>query len=57
MAQQHRDDYWLYVFTDCAATPALFGAYRNPVATFGQAHRLVQRFHVPGSALRKAAPT
>ncbi len=55
MAQQHRDDYWVFVFVNCATTATLFGAYRNPVAVFGHEHRLVQRFHVLGSALRKAA--
>ncbi len=54
MAQQHRDAYWVYVFTQCAYDPALFGAYRNPVAIFGDRKKLIQRFHVAGSDLRKA---
>lgn len=53
MAQQYRDDYWVYVVTECAITPRLFGVYRNPVAIFGDDKKLIQRFHVAGSTLRK----
>ena len=44
MAQQLRDEYWVYVFTYCASAPELFGAYRNPVALFGDNKKLVRRF-------------
>lgn len=54
MAQQLRDDYWVYVFEHCASAPRLFGAYRNPVALFSDSKRLVQRFHISGPVLRRA---
>lgn len=53
MAQQLRDDFWVYVFEHCASAPRLFGAYRNPVALFSDSKQLVQRFHVSAPALRK----
>lgn len=53
MAQQLRDEYWVYIWVECASTPRLFGAYRNPVALFTDSKRLVQRFHIPGAVLRK----
>lgn len=53
MAQQLRDEYWVYVFTQCASAPELFGAYRNPVALFGDNKKLVQRFHIAASTLRR----
>ncbi len=52
MAQQIRDDYWVYIYTECAAVPILFGAYPNPVALFGNSKRLVERFHIPAKALK-----
>ena len=54
MAQQHREEYWLYVVINCAAEPRLFASYRNPVALFGDDKKLVQRFHVGAATLRKA---
>jgi superfamily II DNA or RNA helicase len=56
MAQQYRDDYWVYVIVDCASEPRLFAAYRNPVAVFGDEKQLVQRFHVAASTLRRVLP-
>jgi hypothetical protein len=57
MAQQHREEYWVYVVVDCATEPRLFAAYRNPVALFGDEKRLVQRFHVGAATLRRASNT
>ena len=56
MAQQYRDDYWVYVIVDCASEPRLFAAYRNPVAVFGDEKQLVQRFHITASTLRRVLP-
>lgn len=53
MAQQIRDEYWIYVYIRCSSNPTLFGAYRNPVAIFGNKNKMVQRFHIPASTLRK----
>jgi hypothetical protein len=53
MAQQHRDDYWVYVVVQCTGEPQLFGAYRNPVALFGEDKKLIRRFHIGAATLRK----
>jgi len=57
MAQQLRDDYWVYVFEHCASAPRLFGAYRNPVALFSDSKHLVQRFHISAPVLRRMLPS
>jgi hypothetical protein len=54
IAQQLGKEYWVYVFTQCATNPVLFGVYRNPVALFGDSKRLVQRFHIAALVLKKA---
>jgi hypothetical protein len=54
MAQQYRDDYWVYVVVDCSTEPKLFGVYRNPVSLFGDEKQLIQRFHIAASTLRRA---
>ena len=54
MAQQLREDYWIYVITDCATQPILFGVYQNPVESFGDNKRLIQRFQISATTLREA---
>jgi uncharacterized protein DUF3883 len=52
-AQQRADDYWLYVVTNCGTTPTVILRVQDPAAVFSDGPRLIQRFSIPVSQLRK----
>jgi superfamily II DNA or RNA helicase len=55
IATQHGQDYWLYVVDKCHdGRGTLFGAYRDPAATFADFSTGSVVIHVPGSALKAA---
>jgi hypothetical protein len=55
IATQHGRDYWLYVVDQCHdSTGTLFGAYPDPVRTFGDLFTGQSVVRVPGSALTRA---
>ena len=55
IATQHGRDYWLYVVDQCHDGQGnLYGAYPDPVATFGDLASAQVIVHVPGSALKAA---
>lgn len=58
IALQQGDQYWLYVVDTCAdGVGTLFGAFSNPVRTFGPKLGADSIFSVPGSALTDARIT
>jgi hypothetical protein len=58
IATQHGKDYWLYVVDQCHdGEGSLYGAYANPVLTFGDLATGNVIVHVPGSALKAARDT
>jgi superfamily II DNA or RNA helicase len=55
IATQHGKDYWLHVVDHCHdGTGTLYGAYPDPVRTFGDLSTGQVIVHVPGSALKAA---
>jgi superfamily II DNA or RNA helicase len=52
-AQQRGSDYWLYVVVNCATEPAVLLRVKDPAATFPEGPKMIQRFSIPVSALRK----
>lgn len=58
IATPHGKDYWLYVVDQCNdGTGTLYGAYPDPVQTFGDLSAAQVIVHVPGSALKAARDT
>ena len=55
MAAQHVRDYWLFVVDQCHdGNGTLYGAYPDPLGTFGGLSTRSVIVHVPGSALKAA---
>jgi hypothetical protein len=55
MAAQHVRDYWLFVVDQCHdGSGTLYGAYPDPLGTFGGLSTRSVIVHVPGSALKAA---
>jgi hypothetical protein len=58
IATQHGKNYWLYVVDQCHdGTGTIYGAYSDPVGTFGDLFTRQVIVHVPGSALKAALDT
>lgn len=58
IATQHGKDYWLHVVDHCHdGIGTLYGAYPDPVRTFGDLSTGQVIVHVPGSALKAARNT
>src|SRR6266511_684956 len=53
-AQQRGSVYWLYVVTACATAPTITVRVRDPAGFFA-GPRIIQRFQIPLSELRRAA--
>lgn len=52
-AMQRGDEYWLYVVTDCATEPTLSIVVHDPANALDDGPRLIERFKIPVSQLRK----
>ena len=52
-AQQRGQDYWLYVVVECATDPVVLLRVKDPAAQFTDGPKLIQRFSIPVSQLRK----
>ena len=58
VATQHGKDFWLYVVDQCrSGKGSLYGAYADPVRTFGDLSTGHVIVHVPGNALKAARDT
>ncbi len=55
-AQQRGSVYWLYVVTACATSPSIAVRVRDPAGFFA-GPKIIQRFQIPLSELRRAAIT
>lgn len=54
-AAQRGDCYWLYVVDHCAdGTGNLYGAWQNPIRTFGGGFTGIRLWRLPGSELSAA---
>jgi hypothetical protein len=52
-AQQRGQDYWLYVVTNCATDPRVVIRAQDPAGTLTSGPRLIERFSIPVSQLRR----
>jgi superfamily II DNA or RNA helicase len=52
-AQQRGADYWLYVVLDCATDPRVVIRCQDPAGALGTGPRLIERFKIPVSQLRR----
>jgi hypothetical protein len=52
-AQQRGGDYWLYVVINCGTSPAVVIRAQDPAGTLGTAPRLIERYRIPVSQLRR----
>jgi len=54
-AMQHGAEYWLYVVTDCRTGPTLSVIVQNPAGTLSGGPKLIERFKISATQLRKLA--
>lgn len=54
-AMQRAGEYWLYVVTNCAVAPTLTVIVQDPAGTLNGGPRLIERFQIPVSQLRRFA--
>ncbi len=54
-AMQRGSEYWLYVVTNCATNPTLTVVVQDPAGTLSGGPRLIERFQIPVSQLRRFA--
>lgn len=54
-AMQRGDEYWLYVVTNCANDPTLTVTVQDPAGALTGGPRLIERFQIPVSQLRRFA--
>jgi superfamily II DNA or RNA helicase len=52
-AQQRASDYWLYVVINCATEPSVIIRCQDPASTVATGPKVIERFQIPVSALRK----
>lgn len=52
-AMQRGDEYWLYVITNCASGPIVTVTIQDPTGTLTGGPRLIERFQIPVSQLRR----
>ena len=54
-AMQRGREYWLYVVTNCKVAPTLSVVIADPAGTLTGGPRLIERFQIPVSQLRRFA--
>lgn len=54
-AMQRGNEYWLYVVTDCGSKPTLSVVIQDPAGAIAGGPRLIERFQIPVSQLRRFA--
>ena len=52
-AMQRGNEYWLYVVTNCGRSPTLTVTIQDPAGTLHDGPRLIERFKIPVSQLRR----
>jgi hypothetical protein len=52
-AMQRGQEFWLYIVTDCGTVPTLAATIQDPAGVLTGGPRLIERFQIPVSQLRK----
>jgi superfamily II DNA or RNA helicase len=52
-AMQRSTEYWLYVVTECSTEPTLTAVVQDPAGSLSGGPRLIERFQIPVSQLRR----
>jgi superfamily II DNA or RNA helicase len=52
-ALQREEEYWLYVVIECAVSPRMYARIKDPATALGSGSKLIERFQIPVSVLRK----
>jgi hypothetical protein len=55
-AMQRGSEYWLHVVTECATAPTLTVTIQDPAGSLTGGPRLIERFQIPVSQLRRFTP-